>query len=284
VNDAEQWEKVIRKLRAGVMPPPGRPRPTATEQLALTEYLETTIDRAAPSRPGSKGLHRLNRTEYANVIKDLLDLQIDPDQFLPRDDTARGLDNIAGSLTISPTLLESYMTAAASIARLAVGYWESPSQVTYVSPNDASQDKQMEGQPLGTRGGLVVQHMFRADGMYKFEIQPFDIGRFVPDQKVLVTIDGEIVDSFPYVGVASTGGAERYEGTTMGTSVAVKAGSHTVGVTFPATNYVPSLDMVKHHERTSLDNWPFPQLQIYPGIGLVRIEGPCVAAAGYSEH
>src|SRR6185503_18093385 len=128
-DHAELWEKVVRKLRAGVMPPPGVRRPALNEYEGLRDWLETEIDRKAAARgvnPGYVVLHRLNRSEYANVIRDLLDIEIDPAKYLPPDDSARGFDNVAGSLTISPTLLEAYTTAATRIARMSVGYWKSP--------------------------------------------------------------------------------------------------------------------------------------------------------------
>src|SRR5712692_5040080 len=109
----ELWEKVVRKLRAGVLPPPDVRRPPLEEYEALRDWLEAEIDRKAATRvnPGSVVLHRLNRTEYANVVRDLLDLEVDATTLLPPDDSARGFDNIAGSLTLSPTLLEAYTTA-----------------------------------------------------------------------------------------------------------------------------------------------------------------------------
>src|SRR5580704_1272944 len=124
----EVWERVIRELRAGMMPPPGMPRPPLEKYEGLRDWLEAQIDRTAAAHPnaGSVVLHRLNRTEYANAIRDLLDLEIDVSTLLPSDDSARGFDNVAGSLTISPTLLEAYTNAAARIARVAVGFWKSP--------------------------------------------------------------------------------------------------------------------------------------------------------------
>jgi hypothetical protein len=116
--------------------------------------------RATKPNPGSVVLHRLNRTEYANVIRDLLDLRIDATTLLPPDDSANGFDNIAGSLTLSPTLLESYTTAAARVARTAVGYWKSPTEATYLASSDASQNHRLDGMPFGTRGGIVAQHDF----------------------------------------------------------------------------------------------------------------------------
>ena len=127
----EVWEKVIRKLRAGMMPPPGMPRPPLAQYEQLRDWLENQIDSKAAMHPnpGSVVLHRLNRTEYANAIRDLLDLKLDVTTLLPADDAARGFDNVAGSLTISPTLLEAYTTAATRIARTAVGFWKSPAAV-----------------------------------------------------------------------------------------------------------------------------------------------------------
>ncbi len=136
----EVWERVIRKLRAGMMPPPGMPRPPLAEYEGLRDWLESEIDRKAAAHPdpGSVVLHRLNRTEYANVIRDLLDLEIDVTTLLPPDDSARGFDNVAGSLTISPTLLEAYTTAATRIARTAVGFWKTPTEAAYIAPADTS--------------------------------------------------------------------------------------------------------------------------------------------------
>src|SRR3989442_10443309 len=124
------WEKVIRKLRAGVMPPPGMRRPDLATYGGLAEWLETQIDRKAKVNPGTVVLHRMNRGEYANAIRDLLDIDIDPATLLPPDDSSRGFDNVAGSLALSSTLLESYANAAGKIARLAVGYWKTPTERT----------------------------------------------------------------------------------------------------------------------------------------------------------
>jgi len=141
-DNPQLWEKVIRKLRAGVMPPPGVRRPEPAQYTALTEFLENEIDRKAMVKinPGTTILHRLNRAEYANAIRDLLNLEIDPATFLPADESSRGFDNIAGSLALSPPLLESYTTAAGKIARMAVGFWKTPTVSTYVLPSDTTQD------------------------------------------------------------------------------------------------------------------------------------------------
>src|SRR5947207_13255687 len=196
----ELWEKVVRKLRAGVMPPPDVKRPALEEYEALRDWLEAEIDRKAATRvnPGAVGLHRLNRTEYANVVRDLLDLEIDAASLLPPDDSARGFDNIAGSLTLSPTLLESYTTAAMRVARMAIGSWKSPVEATYLASSDASQNQRLDGMPFGTRGGIVARHTFPADGEYKFSIQNFGMGSFIPDEQLALIIDGERAHVWPY--------------------------------------------------------------------------------------
>jgi hypothetical protein len=273
---AELWEKVIRKLRAGVMPPPDMPRPPLAEYEALRDWLEASVDRATKGRtpPGSVVLHRLNRTEYANAIRDLLDLRIDVSALLPPDDSAHGFDNIAGSLTISPTLLESYATAAARVSRMAVGYWKSPTEATYLATNDASQNHRLDGMPFGTRGGIVASHDFPADGEYKFSIQNFGIGSFIPNEQLALIIDGERAHLWPYRGVGANVGMTAEADGTLEVTVPVRAGSRVVGATFIATNYRPSLDLIRHYDRQSLENNSIPQIQNYPAIGFVRIQGP----------
>jgi mono/diheme cytochrome c family protein len=275
-DHAELWEKVIRKLRAGVMPPPDVPRPSLAEYEGLRDWLETEIDRAAASRthPGSVVLHRLNRTEYANAIRDLLDLQIDVTTLLPPDDSANGFDNIAGSLTISPTLLESYATAAARVSRMAVGYWKSPAEATYLASSDASQNQRLDNMPFGTRGGIVARHDFPADGEYKFSIQNFGIGSFIPNEQLVLIIDGERAHVWPYRGVGLNVGMTSEADGTLEVTVPVRAGSRLVGATFVATNLRPSLDLIRHYDRQSLENNSIPQIQNYPAIGFVRIQGP----------
>src|SRR5262245_37357560 len=260
----EVWEKVVRKLRAGVMPPPDVRRPPLPQYEALRDWLESEIDRRAASRvsPGAVVLHRLNRTEYANVIRDLLDLDVDVASLLPADDSARGFDNVAGSLTISPTLLEAYTTAAARVSRMAVGFWKTPTEQTYLAPGDTSQNQHVEGMPLGTRGGMIVRHTFPADGEYKFSIQNFGIGSFIPGEQLELVIDGEIAHRFKYQGVGTSQGMAGDQGDgALEVTIPVKAGSRKVGATFLATNYRPSLDMIKQYDRKSLENNSIPQLQ-----------------------
>jgi mono/diheme cytochrome c family protein len=275
-DHAELWEKVVRKLRAGVMPPPDVPRPALAEYEGLRDWLEGELDRRAVARsnPGAVVLHRLNRTEYANVIRDLLDLEIDVTTLLPPDDSANGFDNIAGSLTISPTLLESYATAAARVARMAVGYWKSPAEATYLASNDASQNHRLGDMPFGTRGGIVARHVFPADGEYRFSIQNYGIGSFIPGEQLVLIIDGERAHVWPYRGVGQSSGMQVETDGTLEVSMPVRAGSRVVGATFLATNFRPSLDLIKHYDRKSLENNSIPQLQNYPAIGFLRIQGP----------
>jgi hypothetical protein len=273
---AELWEKVVRKLRAGVMPPPDLPRPPLPEYQGLRDWLEAELDRQAASRvyPGTVVLHRLNRTEYANAVRDLLDLEIDVTTLLPPDDAARGFDNIAGSLTISPTLLEAYTTAAARVARTAIGSWKTPTESTYVAPGDTSQNQHIEGLPFGTRGGMLVRHNFPADGEYTFSIQNFGIGSFIPGEQLAIVIDGERAHLFEYQGVGLSSGMQADRDGTLEVTIPVKAGSRMVGATFLATNFRPSLDLIKQYDRKSLENNSIPQLQYYPAIGFFRISGP----------
>jgi hypothetical protein len=173
-NNAEVWEKVVRKLRAGVMPPQGARRPDEPTMHALIASLESSLDQAADARPnpGRPLLHRLNRAEYKNAIRDLLALDVDVTTLLPPDDSAYGFDNISDVLGVSPSLQERYLTAAGRISRLAVG---DPAMRagsdTYRVPQDLSQNQHVEGLPLGTVGGLRVQHTFPLDAEYEFRTQ-----------------------------------------------------------------------------------------------------------------
>jgi hypothetical protein len=272
----EVWERVIRKLRAGMMPPPGMPRPPLAKYEELRDWLEAQVDQKAATHPnpGSVVLHRLNRTEYANAIRDLLDLPIDVTMLLPADDSAHGFDNVAGSLTISPTLLEAYVTAATRIARTAVGFWKSPTEAAYISPADTSQNQHIEGLPFGTRGGMAVRHSFPADGEYKFSVQNFGLGKFIPGEKLEFLIDNETVAMKDYAGVGLVAANAADHDGSIDVTVPVKAGSHIVGVTFLATNYRPSLDLIRQYERKSLEDNPIPQIEYYPAIGILKIQGP----------
>ncbi len=272
--EAERWERVVRKLRAGVMPPPGARRPSLAQYEGARDWLEAEIDRQAALNPGTTIVRRLNRTEYANAIRDLLDLEIDASTLLPPDDSTRGFDNIASSLTISPALLDSYVTAATRVARMAVGSWHTPTETKYVAPADASQNMQIEGLPFGTRGGMMVRHTFPADGEYTFEVQNRGVGSFIPGEQLEISVDGERVHLFEYRGVGLSRGVQEDDGK-LEVTVPVKAGTRTVGASFlAATTYRPSLSMIRQYARKSLENNSIEQLQYPPLIAFLRIQGP----------
>ena len=201
VEDGAVWEKVIRKLRAGAMPPAGMPRPDAATLDALATFLERRLDEAAARHPdpGRRGPHRLNRAEYANAIRDLLGLEVDTASLLPPDDSAGGFDNNADVLGLSPALLERYLSAAARISALAVGDPAiGPSSSTYRIRGDASQTNQNDDLPFGTRGGLAALHTFPLDGEYVIKVKLLETNlgsiRGLEYQHDLeVTVDGERV-------------------------------------------------------------------------------------------
>jgi len=172
-QSGELSEKVIQKLRSGMMPPVSVPRPPKADVASFTTWLERSMDNAAALHPyiGNVGLHRLNRVEYANSVHALLGLDIDASQLLPPDDLSHGFNNIADALTISPSLLKAYIDAAGKISREAVGDPTAPStETTYRIPRVISQTRQIDGTPYGSRGGTAVVHNFPADGYYSFKL------------------------------------------------------------------------------------------------------------------
>jgi len=200
-GEPQTWEKVIRKVRTGMMPPAGAPRPNRATLDSLAAAVETTLDRAAAAapNPGAPALHRLNRTEYGNAVRDLLELPIDAAALLPGDDSSEGFDNQASVLSVSPALMQAYVTAASKISRLAVGDPTISADITtYVAPRGMSQAGHREGLPLGTRGGLLVQHIFPLDAEYEFRIGRAGGGLFgLPPvgtgDSVEITLNGERV-------------------------------------------------------------------------------------------
>jgi cytochrome c551/c552 len=201
-NDAEVWEKVTRKLRAGMMPPAGAGRPDRAALDALAASVEAALDRAAAANPnpGRTPLHRMNRVEYANAIRDLLALEVDPVTLLPADDSSNGFDNIADVLGVSPALLERYVSAAAKISRLAVGNPETaPLDITYTLKGDLSQTGTLDGQSPGTRGGAALRHNFPLDGEYliKLSLAKLSFGQVFGEgaegEELEVTLNGERV-------------------------------------------------------------------------------------------
>jgi len=165
------WEKVVRKVRAGAMPPAGMPRPEEATAAALVTELTGALDRAATPNPGRPLLHRLNRAEYANVVRDLLAIDIDVRSLLPADDSAFGFDNNADLLVVSPSLLDRYLTAADRVSALAVGdMTTAPGSDIFYTKGDQSQSQQQEGLPLGTVGGIGLRYTFPVDGEYELRV------------------------------------------------------------------------------------------------------------------
>src|SRR6188474_2156176 len=195
--DAVVWEKAIRKLRGHLMPPPGEPRPSGARTAAFVRWLEESLDAAARSKPnpGAPALHRLNRAEYANAVRDLLDVTVNAATLLPGDDSSAGFDNVASALSVSPALLSSYVSAAARISRLAVGDPQAGSAiVTYRAPRGLVQAEHLDGQPLGTRGGMTVRHFFPLDAEYEIRVarggNGFGLEALGGDEEVEITVNG----------------------------------------------------------------------------------------------
>ena len=190
-------EKMIRKMSAGLMPPPGAKRPDAPVLSSLTAALETRMDEHAASNPnpGRRTFQRLNRPEYERAIRELLDLDVKASNWLPLDQKSANFDNIADEQSLSPTLLESYLNAAADISRMAVGDKQAAKVVVvYTNPSYVSQHPwdHVEGAPYGTRGGIVVNHVFPADAEYEFELLVIS-GENTHYEDLDISIDGERV-------------------------------------------------------------------------------------------
>ena len=202
VDHADVAEKLIRKLRAGMMPPAGAKRPDETTVKALVSALETRIDAAAVLKPnpGWRPFQRLNRAEYTRSVRDLLDIDVDVTMFLPPDTVSHGFDNVADVQALSPTLMEGYLRAASKISSLAIGEKDaSPTEATYKVPRTQNQLRHVDGAPLGTRGGVSLVHIFPADGEYTFRTMFHSIptgqlyGSTVRDEKIEFSINGERV-------------------------------------------------------------------------------------------
>jgi hypothetical protein len=285
-DDAEIWEKVVRKLRAGAMPPVGAPRPDATTSDALAAWLEDTLDQAAAGRPdpGRPALHRLNRAEYANAIRDLLAIDVDASSLLPPDDSSSGFDNNADALGVSPALLERYLAAARKISALAVGDpGIGPATDTYRIRGDTSQDVHTEGLPLGTRGGLVVRHNFPLDGEYVINVRLLETtlasirGLEFP-HTVEILLDGARVHA------ATVGGDAEFIASSVNATdvvnaiearlkvrLAVKAGPHSVAATFIQKTAAENGGRMQQFVRTTVDTTDHTGV---PHIESVTIAGP----------
>jgi mono/diheme cytochrome c family protein len=224
-SDADHWEKVVRKLRAGLMPPAGMPRPEEAVLDGFRGWLESELDtaaRAAPNPGRTASFHRLNRAEYSNAIRDLLAVQINADNYLPADDASYGFDNIGGVLRMSQSLLERYLEASRVISRLAVGS-SPPVSVseTFRTQQDEQQHERIDGLPFGTRGGILVDYLFPQNADYDLRIQLTGL-RGVQQQHTLeITVDGAPVETIQL-------GSE----STLEVRLPVSAGPREIGVAF----------------------------------------------------
>jgi len=284
-DNAETWEKVLRKLHGGMMPPQGMPRPDGATVDKFTGWLETSLDRAAATHPepGRSTLHRLNRTEYGNAIHDLLDLDIDAASFLPADDEANGFDNIADVLRFSPSLLEQYLSASDKIASLAVGDPSiTPVSLVFHPAPDLDQEQHIEGLPLGTRGGISIPYNFPLDGEYDFRV--FLLQNIVGyltgleyAHQLEISVDGQRVflaqvggEEDNKMSDANLGVAKDTIDARLRTRIPVKAGPRTVVVTFLRRNSAPSdepLQPFTHdHDLQNMNG--------VPRIDRVQITGP----------
>src|SRR3981189_963579 len=176
----EIFEKAVRKLRGRQMPPPGIFQPSQQEVDALVGWLESTLDESSKAHlAGRVPVQRLNRTEYANAVKDLLAVEIDPNQYLPADIAVEGFSNIAAALTVSPAFLEQYINAARAISRIALGRpMPEVFKASFPPPTTGDQDGYVDGMPLGTRGGTRFEYTFPADGEYRVTITGLDFGLY----------------------------------------------------------------------------------------------------------
>jgi hypothetical protein len=280
------WEKVIRKVRAGMMPPPGMPQPDPGSRKALVGWLETSLDKAARTSPdpGRPLVHRLNRAEYANAIRDLLTLDVDAASLLPPDDSSSGFDNNADVLGVSPVLLESYLTAAERVSALALGDPSTPpAGELFRVRQDQSQDRHVPGLPLGTVGGLLIERTLPLDGEYQFQVRLFRTnlgtmrGLEYPHQ-LEIAVDGERVH------LASFGGdkeiaASSENPTTTGDDVdgrftarvPLKAGPHRITVAFLQKPQSLNTRRLQNYVRSSSDTIDFSG---YPHIDEVIFTGP----------
>jgi hypothetical protein len=237
--NGEIAEKIIAKLRSGMMPPPGERRPSGDTLAALTETLETQLDSAARvnPNPGGRTFQRLNRAEYTAAIHDLLSLDVDAGAYLPLDTKSDNFDNIADVQTLSPTLLEAYLRAASDISWLAIGNPTAiPTSATYSVPRTASQMDHVEGAPFGTRGGTSVEHVFPADGQYVFKVFFYHettgafAGGNARNEQIEISIDGTRV---ALLAVDRFMTASDPNGVSMSTdALRVTAGPHRVSAAF----------------------------------------------------
>jgi mono/diheme cytochrome c family protein len=284
-DHAEVLEKIVRKLRTGAMPPAGRPRPDKAVVDSVASTLEASLDRASVARPnpGRPTLHRLNRVEYRNAVRDMLGLEIDPAALLPADNTAYGFDNNADALSLSPALAERYLAAAAKISQMALGHVRgAPSPETIFVPTDRNQGSRFsEDLPWGSRGGLAFRYEFPVDGKYQFQLRLKEsgadggiMGLTAEPHQLDVSLDRTRVWTQMVGGpeLARESGAERTKNVlaALQFSVPVKAGSHLVQVYFAQKTSASLEDLFDPDLRRD----PYRAGNGEPGMSSVTIAAP----------
>src|SRR6266581_4032564 len=287
----EIFEKAVRKLRGRQMPPPGAPQPSQQEVDALIGWLESTLDESSKAHlAGRVPVQRLNRTEYANAVKDLLAVEIDPNRYLPADIAVEGFNNIAAALTVSPAFLEQYINAARVVARMAVGKPVADLvKASFPPPATGDQDRYVDGMPLGTRGGTSFTYTFPADGEYRVTITDFDFGNYPRgvenETTVVVLVDRKEVFRQKVGGDADRAFVDRGGGAPAGEKlmerfanipVQVKAGVHEVVVTFIERSQVETDDLIAggtlYHGRLIKGYLRLPRV-----VGPIHVVGPYAA-------
>jgi hypothetical protein len=285
--DAAVWEQVLRKLGSGMMPPrSASKRPDDATYADIIQWLKAELDQGSKPHFPAPGAHRMNRAEYANAVRDLTGIEVDAAQFLPSDDSSRGFDNQASALSFSPALLEGYLSAAGKISRVALGDVDTPVQSTYRVAADTTQNYHVEGLPFGTRGGLLVNHYFPADGEYTFKVFSVNLGNMgnfrpfgeVRGEQLQVVVDDAPVAQFDWDKEFGVNRGFGFSGDlkTIDVKLPISAGPHKIGVTFLATDYAPLLDLNNAFERSTIETGGLPGFTFYPHIGSVRIDGPFV--------
>jgi len=280
----EAWEKVVRKLRAGAMPPRPRPRPNQQEYDEFRGWLEGELDSAANANSNAgrtETFHRLSRTEYHNAVRDLFALEVNVDELLPADDTSYGFDNIAGVLGVSPTLMDRYLSAARKISRLAVASpVPSATAETFRIASDLGQDQRLDGLPFGTRGGVAVQYNFPEDAEYLIEVLP-DGPLRVEAHQLEISIDGERVELLT-VGKspddADPRGLYVPEVGSQQVRVPVTAGPHEVSVTFLRKTAAEPEGLRKLYLRPFTGEGSGGDSRYQPYVESVTIAGPYEAS------
>jgi len=287
---AEVLEKMARKLRAGVMPPQGSPRPDAAVYAAVISSIEGTLDRYAAQNPnpGRPALHRMNRAEYRNAIRDLLALDVDVASLLPSDNSSYGFDNIAAVLGISPVLLDRYVRASDKIARLALGNPDvRPVVETYRTKGDLTQEDHLDGLPIGTRGGLVATHTFPATGEYVLRVKlarsaTDQIRGLTEPQDLEITVDGERVAFFtvtrPPGGGGGFGGGPRgpEADADLFVRLRIEGGPRSIAAAFIKKTSATENVLLQPFERSNINaNDQSGQAH----VGTLSVEGPFEAVA-----